>query len=188
MLVVIGLGNPGTSYARTRHNAGFMVVNRLASCCGGEWVPHALTHSHLAPVRLVDTQIEVLLVKPQTFMNRSGESVRGIVEYLGCDPSDLLVVVDDILLDFSRLRFRRGGSDGGHNGLASVLDALRTQAVPRLRLGVGKPQPGEDIIDYVLSDFGPEDDVETMTTRSVEAVEFFAEAGIEAAMNRFNGL
>jgi len=186
VLAVIGLGNPGLRYARTRHNAGFLVMDRLASMGGVEWVRHDLTRSHVARMELADQ--ETWLVKPQTFMNRSGESVRLLMDHLDGEAGDLLVVVDDFLLDFARVRFRRGGSDGGHNGLASVLEALGTQQVPRLRLGIGELPPGQDAIEYVLDDFGPEQDVEALTSRGAQAVEFFAAAGLEAAMNRFNGL
>ena len=99
----------------------------------------------------------------------------------------LLVIFDDFLLDFGRLRFRRSGSDGGHNGLASVLETLNTQAVPRLRLGIGTPPEGEDIIDYVLDPFSPADEVDELVERCAEALETYYADGIEAAMNRYNG-
>jgi peptidyl-tRNA hydrolase, PTH1 family len=185
VLAVIGLGNPGSRYARTRHNAGFMVVDCLVGRCGAGWDPHEPTCSLLAQGRLAGR--ELWLAKPQTYMNESGRSAAALVAWLGCPPADLLIVVDDVLLGFSRLRLRRGGSDGGHHGLASVLDALHTQAVPRLRLGVGSPAEGADRIGYVLSEFGPGEEAEVLATRGADAVECCAAAGMEAAMNRFNG-
>jgi PTH1 family peptidyl-tRNA hydrolase len=185
VLAVVGLGNPGRQYARTRHNAGFLAIDRLAVRCGASFSPHALSCSCLAQARVADRQ--VWLAKPQTYMNESGRCAAALAAWLGCQPADLLVVVDDLLLDLGRLRFRRGGSDGGHHGLASVLDALHTREVPRLRLGVGPPPEGADRIDFVLGEFSRDDDVEALASRGADAVEYCAAAGIEAAMNRFNG-
>jgi peptidyl-tRNA hydrolase, PTH1 family len=186
VLVVIGLGNPGPRYAATRHNAGFLALDCLARICRTKWELDSAARCYVATCRLAEQ--EVLLAKPQTFMNRSGESVLALQQHLDLEAGDLLIVVDDFLLDFGRLRFRRGGSDGGHNGLASVLEQLQTKAVPRLRLGIGQPGPEDDIIDFVLSDFGGEDDVESLARTGAEAITHYAEAGIAAAMNRYNGL
>ena len=182
MDLVVGLGNPGGRYARTRHNVGFMVVDRLAGC--GRWSGRADAQCDLASCELACR--EVLLVKPQTFMNRSGVAVAALHRRLGFAPADVLVLLDDFLLDFGRLRFRRKGSDGGHNGLASVLENMGTQDIPRLRLGIGSPEPGEDPIDHVLSRFGADEPVEELVDRGCQAIAAYLEDGIELAMNRFN--
>jgi len=186
VVAVVGLGNPGPRYARTRHNAGFLVLDRLAGQRAARFVPHSGTCSQLAQVRLADR--EIWLAKPQTFMNESGSAVAALLQHLGCGPADLLVVVDDVHLDLGRIRLRRGGSAGGHHGLASIIAAVQTEAVPRLRLGIGAPPPGTAMIEYVLSDFGPAENAEDVARRGAEAVEYWAAAGMEAAMNRFNGL
>lgn len=184
MRVVVGLGNPGLRYAGTRHNIGFMVAERLAGGRGAQWVVQ--DESQVALIALAGR--EVLLVKPQTYMNLSGAAVAALQARLGFAPQEFLVVLDDFLLDFGRVRLRRGGSDGGHHGLASVLEHLGTQEVPRLRLGIGPLPPEADPIDYVLSPFGPDEEVEGLVERGCQVVEGCAGEGIEAAMNQFNGL
>ena len=118
---------------------------------------------------------------------RSGRTAAALCAQWEVLPEDVLVIFDDFLLDFGRLRFRRGGSDGGHNGLASVLEALNTEAVPRLRLGIGIPPADADVVDYVLDPFSPEDEVEDLIERGNAALEVYYAEGIEAAMNKFNG-
>lgn len=183
MRIVVGLGNPGARYELTRHNIGFLVVEQLAA--GAEW--KSTTNALIANCRLGDPQHEVLLVKPQTFMNGSGEVFEPLRRQTDVEPDNILVVFDDFLLDFGRLRLRRGGTDGGHNGLASVLQHLETENVPRLRLGVG-PVP-EDVgdIDYVLARFAPLDDIDELLHRGCAATTCWVSAGAEAAMNQFNG-
>lgn len=184
-MLIVGLGNPGTRYADTRHNAGFMAVDLLAAQAGGKWTSAQGCHSEVAAVELVDRKL--LLAKPQTFMNRSGTAVLALGQRFDCPPEEMLVIFDDFLLDFGRLRLRRGGSDGGHNGLASVVESLGTQAIPRLRMGIGQPLSEEDVIDYVLNQFDDDEPVEELIERSAQAVVCFIDEGIEAAMNRFNG-
>ena len=185
MQIALGLGNPGVRYASTRHNIGFMVVDHLAARCGVDWQHQADVQGQV--VRVVLGGQEVLLAKPQTYMNRSGRTAAALCAQWEVIPEDVLVIFDDFLLDFGRLRFRRGGSDGGHNGLASVLEALNTEAVPRLRLGIGIPSAGAGVIDYVLEPFSPADEVENLIERGNAALEVYYAEGIEAAMNRFNG-
>ena len=182
--MIVGLGNPGPRYAITRHNIGFMVVDRLAAEGGGRWVDD-LGCSCTAAVEMAST--EVLLVKPQTFMNRSGEAAAALAGRREMTPEQVLVVLDDFLLDFGRLRARRGGSDGGHNGLASVLERLGSAAAPRLRMGIGPVPEGEDDIDFVLAPFDRRQDVDGLVDRGCRAVECLVAEGVEAAMNRFNG-
>lgn len=184
MRIVVGLGNPGPRYAATRHNIGFMVVDRLAAEGGGRWADQ--DQSQAAQVELADR--EILLVKPQTYMNRSGIAVAAFQRRLGFAPEEMLVLLDDFLLDFGRLRLRRSGSDGGHNGLASILEHLDAPQVPRLRLGIGAPPPGEDPIEYVLSPFGTTEQVAGLVARGCQAIEVWAREGIDKAMNQFNGL
>jgi len=179
------LGNPGARYTLTRHNIGFMAVDHLAARRGVDWQHREDAVAEVAEVELGGQ--EVMLVKPQTFMNNSGRAAAALCARWETKPQDVLVVFDDFLLDFGRLRFRRGGSDGGHNGLASVLEELNTQEVPRLRVGIGSPAEGEDIIDYVLDSFSPQDEVDELVERCGTALETYYAAGIEAAMNSFNG-
>ena len=161
-----------------------MVVDHLAVRCGVDWQHQADIQGQVVQVALGGR--EVLLAKPQTYMNRSGRTAAALCAQWEVPPEDVLVIFDDFLLDFGRLRFRRGGSDGGHNGLASVLEALNTEAIPRLRLGIGIPPAGADIIDYVLDPFSPADEVEDLIERGNEALEVYYAEGIEAAMNKFN--
>ena len=162
-----------------------MVVDHLAARCGVDWQHQADIQGQV--VRVVLGGREVLLAKPQAYMNRSGSTAAALCAQWEVPPEDVLVIFDDFLLDFGRLRFRRGGSDGGHNGLASVLEALNTEAVPRLRLGIGIPPAGADVVDYVLDPFSPADEVEDLLERGNAALEVYYAEGIEAAMNKFNG-
>ena len=129
---------------------------------------------------------QVLLIKPQTYMNRSGRALPALSRE-SFDSGDLLVVLDDFNLDFGRVRLRAAGGDGGHNGLASVIDVMGTEDIPRLRLGIGQVPEEDAEIDYVLTSFAPEEDVEGLVQRGCEAVTSCISEGIGAAMNRFNG-
>ena len=185
MRLIVGLGNPGPRYASTRHNIGFMVVDHLAAGAGAVWQDHSAQQSLAVEAQVAGQAVG--LVKPQTFMNRSGLAVTALTQLWGVAPEDALIVFDDFLLDFGRLRLRRQGSDGGHNGLASVLAELGTRQVPRLRLGIGEPPAEEEIIDYVLDPFGPGQQVEALIERGAAAVEAWLSQGLDAAMNSFNG-
>ncbi len=190
---MVGLGNPGDRYTGTRHNAGFDTVDAFASripVWGGRGVRvdrldcRALT----ASVKVGDTA--VLLAKPQTYMNLSGESVKGLVHKHGIDLSRMLVVVDDAALPLGRLRLRPDGSDGGQKGLRSIIGCLGTQNFSRLRIGIAGEhlKPEDDLADYVLSRFSKAER-ETMglaIERACEAIETFVREGLEAAMTRFN--
>jgi PTH1 family peptidyl-tRNA hydrolase len=183
---VLGLGNPGPAYDDTRHNVGWWVVDRLAY----DWDFGAFRRDGQAYVTegAVDGR-SVRLVKPGTYMNRSGLALRPLLESKGFDPSeDLLVVVDDATLDAGRVRIRPDGGPGGHNGLKSVQGALQSQAYSRLRIGVGRKPDGADLSDWVLSPMPPEDEdvVVGLLPQMTEAVEVWLAEGIEAAMNRFN--
>ena len=186
MKLVAGLGNPGPEYDATRHNVGWWVLDRLAY----EWDCGAFEREEAALVsRGVVDGSEVLLVKPATYVNRSGGALRPFAGREGFDVSrDLLVVVDDAALDVGRVRFRPRGSAGGHNGLLSVEGALGTSEYPRLRLGVGRPPAGERLKDWVLSQMKEDDEVVIVALRPdlSRAIGVWIREGIEVAMNQFN--
>jgi PTH1 family peptidyl-tRNA hydrolase len=182
--LVAGLGNPGDRYAQTRHNIGFMVVDRLAMMHGGSWRSE---HQALT-CRLVIANRAVLLAKPQTFMNNSGSAVRSLASWYRVPPEHVVVVSDDLDLPVGRLRVRARGSAGGHNGLRSIIAELGSQEFPRIRLGIGRPATGE-AIEWVLSPFmaGEQALVTEMIDAAVEAVETVVQEDVVAAMNRCNG-
>jgi PTH1 family peptidyl-tRNA hydrolase len=183
-LLVAGLGNPGREYAATRHNVGFMVADELARRLGGSW--RAKFSGDLAEVRL--DGLRLALLKPQTFMNESGRSVGAAARFFKVEPDDLLVVHDEVDLEPGRLQARLGGGLAGHNGLRSVAQHLGTPEFGRLRIGVGRPERGDPrpVADFVLSEFSPELDVDSLVARAADAVETVATEGLEEAQNRFN--
>jgi len=184
-LFVIGLGNPGVQYSETRHNLGFWVADLLSRRHRGRWRQPS---SRYMSSRVKIAGSAVLLAEPITYMNRSGEAVAELSREFSLEPSALLVVCDDLALPLGQLRLRQKGSDGGHNGLRSITETLGTPRFPRLRLGVG-PQPEEtDQSDFVLTGFGARDRriAERMVTKAADCVEFYLEAGADAAMGRFN--
>jgi len=181
--MVVGLGNPGPRYARTRHNVGFMVASELLrrARAGADRMQEGAL---VAPARLVD--VEVLVVQPQTFMNLSGPPVAGVARRRGIEPSEILIVYDEADLQLGVLRLRTGGSPGGHKGVASIVECLGTRDIPRIRLGIGKDE-GE-LADRVLAPFTRAEApaAERMVIEAADAVEEVAAAGFTAAMNRFN--
>ncbi len=185
MKIVVGLGNPGFSYRRTRHNLGFMVLSALARRRGLRF--RRGRHRSSQAEGTIGKE-KVLLVRPLTFMNLSGETVAAVVERRRCALDDLLVVCDDVSLDLGRLRLRRAGSAGGHKGLQSIIHRLHSEAFPRLRLGIGAPPEGVDMMSYVLSVFrrGEWPAVHEVVDRAVQAVETWVYHGVDEAMNRFN--
>jgi PTH1 family peptidyl-tRNA hydrolase len=186
MKLIVGLGNPGREYRDTRHNVGFNVVDEIARRHGLEWamapsqVPDAFVVKRFGPD-------PVLLAKPLTFMNRSGEAVAALSRYYDVAPADLLIVVDDVDLPFGRLRARARGSAGTHNGLRSVVQHVGTD-FPRLRLGVGRGDARRDLADHVLSKFEADERsaLEEFITRAADAAEMFAVDGIGKVMNTYN--
>ena len=187
MKLIVGLGNPGRDYRDTRHNVGFLVIDELVR-------RHQLTLS-MAPSQVPETYVAkkygaepLLVAKPLTFMNRSGDAVAALSHYYDIAPADLLVVVDEAALPFGRLRARARGSAGGHNGLKSVIERLGTQEFPRLRLGVGRGDARRDLADHVLSKFEPAEraELETFIARAADAAEMFAVDGIGNVMNTYN--
>lgn len=184
-LILIGLGNPGSRYHATRHNVGFRVVDRLAATHGAEWRRPRLSYES-AEIDLGD--FSILLAKPFTYMNLSGEAVGDLRAAGPIDPAGMLVVTDDVAIPLGSLRLRRKGHHGGHNGLRSIIEVLQTTGFLRLRLGVGPVPDSVDIADFVLSDFpeSEESEVGTMIDRAVECVHDLVNVGIEKAMSRHN--
>ena len=185
MKLVVGLGNPGARYELTRHNVGFQVIDELAR----RWHVDQWRNEHqalVAKVRLGDEH--VLVAKPMTFMNLSGESVSGLAGFYKVSVPDTLVVLDEVALPLGRVRAGRGGSDGGHNGLKSILGHLGTRDVPRLRIGVGRGDGRRELADHVLGTFAEDerDQVEAAVLRAADASVIFVTEGIERVMNAFN--
>jgi PTH1 family peptidyl-tRNA hydrolase len=183
-LLVAGLGNPGREYERTRHNAGWMVVDEVARRTDASF--RSKFNGRLAETRLGEHRLA--LVKPETYMNESGRSIAAALRFFKVEPADLLVVHDDVDLEPGRLQARQGGGLAGHNGLRSIAQALRTQDFLRLRIGVGRPGRGDrrSVSDYVLSPFEDEVGVGDLIPRSADAVETIVGEGLEAAQARFN--
>ena len=182
--LVLGLGNPGEQYRWTRHNAGFLVVETLGREAGSAW--RMVGDAEECRARLGSR--EVLLVRPMTYMNRSGVAATASAARHGIDPSEFLVVADDIYLPWGRLRIREGGGAGGHKGLLSLQSEFGTEALPRLRIGVGSPPEGIPAADFVLEPLegAIRDDFVGMVARAAGAVTEICAEGIAAAMNRFN--
>ena len=187
MKLIVGLGNPGREYRDTRHNVGFMVVDEIARRHGIDWAS--------GPSQITETLIgkrfgaePMMLAKPLTYMNNSGDSVAGLVRYFNVAHDELFVVVDEAALPFGKLRARARGSAGGHNGLKSIIERLGTTEFSRLRLGVGRGDGRRDLADHVLARFerGEQADLETLITRAADAAEMFAAEGISKVMNAFN--
>jgi PTH1 family peptidyl-tRNA hydrolase len=183
-LLVVGLGNPGREHVRNRHNVGWMVVEELARRHGAAW--RAKFNGRLAELRLDGHRIALL--KPETYMNESGRSVAAAARFFKVEPDAVLVVHDEGDFDLGRLQARKGGGLGGHNGLRSVVQYLGTDDFLRLRIGVGRPDRGDrrSLADYLLSDFEPDDDAETIVARAADAVEALDAEGLEQAQSRFN--
>ncbi len=187
MKVVVGLGNPGEKYDLTRHNIGFMVVDALAEQAQR---PIKLAECESLTGRVTLAGEPVLLVKPRTYMNLSGQAVARVCEKYDADPrQDVLIVVDDIALPFGKLRLRAKGSAGSHNGLKSIIERLRTQEFARLRVGIQPDHPIGDLADFVLAKFSPRErqHLDTVMIRVREAIELWMTAGIEPAMAQVNG-
>lgn len=186
MYVILGIGNPGRQYENTRHNIGFISLDFLAASWNIKM--NKIKYKALVGEGTLGSE-KVLLVKPQTYVNLSGESVAEIMSFYKLPPENLIVIYDDINLDTGRIRIRPRGSDGGHNGMKSILYHLKSDNFPRIRLGVGMKPPGYDLADWVLSKF-TEEEIKIMA-KAVEKVPDMAEEiiqnGMSSAMNRFNG-
>ncbi len=185
MKLIVGLGNPGSKYRDTRHNVGFAAVDELARRHHVDF-ESAPADAMMAKVRDFGP---VLLAKPLTFMNLSGHAVGDLLRYFRIEIPDLFVLADDVNLPLGRLRARARSSDGGHNGLRSIIAQLGTQEFSRLRIGVGRGHPERDLADHVLSRFDPaeRDAIASAIARAADAAEVFVTDGIAQVMNRFNG-
>ncbi|MBM4323518.1 MAG: aminoacyl-tRNA hydrolase [Deltaproteobacteria bacterium] len=184
MKIIVGLGNPGSQYEGSRHNIGFMVVDRLAT----------IHHIRITTKRfkalfgkgLFGPQ-EVVLIKPMTFMNRSGEAVNGVLQFYHYGPENLIVIHDDLDLSLGRLRFKMRGGDGGHLGVRSIIESIGANNFLRLKVGVGRPPKGMDPASYVLGAFplSEEDDLNRVLDQATEAIKVMLLDGVQTAMNRF---
>lgn len=184
MKIVVGLGNPGAQYEKTRHNVGWMVLDRLADRAG--WGGKGRTRDASAMVKGRYRGLDLVMVKPLTFMNESGLAVRKVLAREHAPLVEMLVVCDDFALPFGKLRFREGGSAGGHNGLRSIIEELGNEQFSRLRVGIG--EPGDDAIDHVLSQFGRSEKarLSELLDAAADAVEAWARDGTNKAANHFN--
>jgi PTH1 family peptidyl-tRNA hydrolase len=185
MRVIVGLGNPGKQYAGTRHNIGYAVVEYMATAPAfGPFRPQF----HGVVAEGINNNDKLLLLKPETYMNLSGRSVRALLDFYKLPVEDLLIVCDDFNLPLGKLRVRKDGSHGGQNGLRNIQEQLGTDAYPRLRIGVGEPNPGE-AVDFVLSRFKPGEKaaVEKAVADAATGALLWATNGIEACMNAVNG-
>lgn len=188
MRLIVGLGNPGAKYARTRHNIGFQLVERLAAQWRAGWNAEKKFQASVA--RVTRNGSQVILARPQTFMNASGEAVAALAGFYRVTPGATLVAVDDADLPLGELRLRPGGSSGGHHGLESIEQHLGTRKFARLRIGIGRAADGRrEITGYVLAPFSAEETalVEAVLTAAAGQAECWLDDGIEKAMNRFNG-
>lgn len=185
LYIIVGLGNPGDKYEKTRHNVGFNVIDLLAKEYSID--VSKLKHKALIGEGRVGTE-KVILVKPMTYMNLSGESVADICNYYNIDLENLIVIYDDIDLDVGKIRIRKKGSGGTHNGMRSIIKCLGSNEFPRVRVGISKPKNGQDLADFVLSRFSKEDEksLQESFENSVAAVDCAIRNDLDLAMNRYN--
>jgi PTH1 family peptidyl-tRNA hydrolase len=185
MKLVVGLGNPGPKYEKTRHNVGFAAVDLLAMRHGLQWeaAPRGI-EALVAKWRFRDA----IFAKPLTFMNLSGAAIVGLLQFYKIEVADGLVIVDEVQLETGRVKIRPGGSAGGHNGLKSIIGSLGTEVFPRLRIGVGRGDRRRDLADHVLARFEPDERtiVDETIAKAADAAELFIAEGSSAAMNRYN--
>jgi PTH1 family peptidyl-tRNA hydrolase len=181
--VAVGLGNPGSRYRHTRHNLGFLALDRYLERSRRK--PEVIERGTACIYRLGD----LLLAKPLTYMNRSGWAVREILEEFQLPPQGCLIIYDDYALPFGVLRARAHGGPGGHHGMESILQTLGTEEIPRLRMGIGNGAPHEDLTEYVLAEFTGEEEakLDEFLAQAAEAIDCFFASDIDAVMNRFNG-
>ncbi len=182
-LLVVGLGNPGPNYAKTRHNVGFMVADILAGRLGDGFKVHKKSGAEVATGRLAGRA--VVLAKPRVYMNESGRQVGPLAKFYSVSPADIVVIHDELDIDFGRIRLKRGGGEGGHNGLRSVASALGTKDFQRVRIGIGRPPGRQDPAAYVLQPFstGERDEVPTICEQAADATELLIAEGLEPAQN-----
>lgn len=184
--LVVGLGNPGPGYERTRHNVGFLVADTLAERVGDRFTVHKKSGADLLTARLDGRQ--VLIAKPRTYMNLSGRPVAALAKFFSVPLSEVIVVHDELDLPFGTVRLKRGGGEGGHNGLRSVSSALATKDYLRTRIGIGRPPGRQDPADFVLKPFSAAErkEVPVIVEQAADAVELLLRVGLEAAQNRLH--
>jgi peptidyl-tRNA hydrolase, PTH1 family len=187
MKLIVGLGNPGLQYERTRHNVGFLLLDQLAQQAQAFWSEEKSFKAQIAKTSLASQP--VLLVKPQTFMNLSGDSVGPVARYYKIELDDILVICDEVSLPFGRLRIRPHGSDGGQNGMKHIIAALGSNQFPRLRLGVGPQPKGMPLEKYVLQAFSTEEQTQLpeIFDTCQQAIALWVRQGVEPVRNQFNG-
>ncbi|MCK8817029.1 aminoacyl-tRNA hydrolase [Natroniella sulfidigena] len=184
MKLVVGLGNPGYKYQFTRHNVGFMVLNLLAD-------EHNLNLKREEKKAIVGKlrvgSEKVILAKPQTFMNNSGQAVRSLADYYNIEFEDILIVYDDLDLELGRFKIKPKGGHGGHNGIKSIFNHLQTKEFPRLKVGIGRPEH-RSVVDYVLGEFSQQEEkeLESVLTTACDAIKVFLTEGLQQAMNQYN--
>ncbi|MEE2031615.1 aminoacyl-tRNA hydrolase [Rhodococcus chondri] len=182
--LVVGLGNPGPKYEKTRHNIGFMVVEALAGRVGGTFGAHKRSNADILQARLDGRQ--VILAKPRTYMNVSGGPVAALAKFFSVEPSNIIVVHDELDLDYGTIRLKLGGGENGHNGLRSTSSALGTKDYLRVRMGIGRPPGRQDPADYVLKPFSAAErkDLDVLCEEGADAAELLLKLGLEGAQNR----
>jgi len=183
-LLVVGLGNPGETYARTRHNLGFLVADLLAARLGSKFKAHKRSGAEVVTGRLAGRS--VVLAKPRCYMNESGRQVGPLAKFYSVPPADIIVVHDELDLDFGRIRLKLGGGEGGHNGVRSVAAALGTKDFQRVRIGIGRPPGRKDPAAFVLENFAAAErpEIPTICEQAADATELLIELGLEPAQNR----
>ena len=186
-LLVVGLGNPGAQYAKTRHNLGFMVADILAARIGATFKVHKRSGAEIVTGRLGHRPI--VLAKPRCYMNESGRQVGPLAKFYSVDAGDVIVIHDELDIDFGKIRLKIGGGEGGHNGLRSVANALGTKEFQRVRLGIGRPPGRKDPAAFVLENFGATErpEVPVICEQGADACELLVEVGLEAAQNQLHG-
>ena len=184
MFVIVGLGNPGRKYENTKHNMGFMTIDAFAEKHGIK--VNRIRHKALMRKSFISGK-KVMLVKPQTYMNLSGQSVREIVSYYGVEPEELMVIYDDVDIPMGSIRIRKKGSAGTHNGMKSIIYDLQFDNFPRLRIGIGK-EHREEMVDFVMSGFAADEKkkIQAAVDNSVSALEAWIDKGIDIAMGEYN--
>ncbi|MFD4443018.1 aminoacyl-tRNA hydrolase [Nocardia sp. NPDC058519] len=184
--LVVGLGNPGPEYERTRHNVGFLVADVLAERVGGRFSVHKKSGADLLQARLDGRQI--LIAKPRTYMNLSGRPVAALAKFFSVPVDQVIVVHDELDLPFGTLKLKQGGGEGGHNGLRSISQALTTKEYLRTRIGIGRPPGRQDPADYVLKPFSAPErkEVPVIVEQAADAVELLLKVGLEAAQNNLH--
>ncbi|WP_420030386.1 aminoacyl-tRNA hydrolase [Rhodococcus ruber] len=182
--LIVGLGNPGPQYEKTRHNVGFMVADALAGRIGGAFSSHKKSNSDIVQARLGSRS--VVIAKPRTFMNLSGQPVAALARFFSIDAANIVVVHDELDIDFGALRLKLGGGEGGHNGLRSISQHLSTKDYLRVRVGVGRPPGRMDPASFVLKPFSAAErkDLGVVVEEAADAAELLLSAGLEAAQNR----